>query len=88
MKTNPNESVYPVVAEVMQNKHYTIPASMMKVLSSGLTKREHFAGLAMQGLLANHELIDTVDWEWIANNSIALADNLIEELNKKSWKHQ
>ena len=51
--------------------------------SNGLTKREHFAILAMQGLLANSvrsagSLLD------IFESSVALADDLIEELNKKN----
>lgn len=48
----------------------------------GLSKREYFAGLAMQGML--HEY----DEEWkpsiIAFNAVAMADALMEELNKKS----
>jgi hypothetical protein len=51
--------------------------------SNDLTKREHFAGLAMQGLCAwgaNDFNFDHV--ERIAKISIAQADALIAELNK------
>ena len=46
-----------------------------------ITKREHFAALAMQGLSANPE---TGDWlaMQIAEEAIRQADALIKELNK------
>lgn len=44
----------------------------------GLTKREHFAGLAMQGYIARgHEL------EFIIRDSIDTADELLKELDKE-----
>lgn len=48
---------------------------------SCLTKREYFAGLAMQGMLANssYEIIGLSE-EQIAKASIEHADNLIEQL--------
>ncbi len=52
--------------------------------SMGLTKREHLAGLAMQGL--SHMLSDTAfNYEDIAKDSVNMADALIDELNKK-WR--
>jgi hypothetical protein len=50
------------------------------VESKGLTKREYFAGLAMQGILSNHSLIDADDWEWVAKNAIKQADDLLTQL--------
>ena len=44
---------------------------------SGLTKREHFAGLAMQGLLAHY---GNADAESCAPCAVALADALLKEL--------
>ena len=51
---------------------------------NGLTKREHFAGLAMQGLLAG-----TIDYEYdiqeaaeAAETSVQIADALLKELDK------
>lgn len=49
---------------------------------TGLTKREYFAGLAMQGLLSNHELINSVEWSWIGEQSIRLSDELLKQLDK------
>ncbi len=46
---------------------------------NGLTKREYFAGLAMQGL-ANDSVWVPVD---IANMAVALADELIAALNRE-----
>jgi len=49
--------------------------------SSGLTKREHFAGLAMQGLLALSNGQDET-YEELAVMSVANAEALLEELEK------
>jgi hypothetical protein len=46
----------------------------------GLTKREYFAGLAMQGLLSNPAQIDTTNFEWIARHAKGYADALLAEL--------
>lgn len=48
---------------------------------NGLTKREHFAALAMQGFCATGEL-DGVTYEQIANASINAADALLAALDK------
>lgn len=59
-------------------------------LEGGLTKREYFAAMAMQGLLANSgdevpKVGSMVGWnfESIAAHAICVADNLIAELNKE-----
>ena len=48
-------------------------------VQDGLTKREYFAAMAMQGLIARgtHPIIDNV-----THNSVVYADSLIEALNK------
>jgi len=46
----------------------------------GLTKREHFAGLAMQGFASDPEL--TITQEQVASLSVAWADALLAELDK------
>ena len=43
---------------------------------TGLTKREHFAGLAMQGLLASGSYTDLI------HCSVSYADALLAELDK------
>lgn len=47
---------------------------------SGLSKREYFAGLAMQGILANNDEIPFA--ENIAKISIKFADELLKQLEK------
>lgn len=48
--------------------------------SPGLTKREYFAALALQGLLANPENLKL--GRRVSRIAVEYADNLIEELNK------
>ncbi|HEY9824866.1 MAG TPA: hypothetical protein V6D19_05420 [Stenomitos sp.] len=56
-------------------------------ITHGLTKREYFAGLAMQGLLANPDIkmsdlsVDEAR-KIVAAVSRAMADSLLAELNK------
>jgi hypothetical protein len=50
--------------------------------TGGLTKREHFAGLAMQGLLSNLRNAQTTTSELCATASVEAADALIAELEK------
>lgn len=62
----------------------------------GLTKREYFAAMAMQGLLANRGIMEGMslagssDVEMVAKGIAAMAkghaDGLIEELNKENKK--
>ena len=46
----------------------------------GLTKREYFAALAMQGLVTQPSI--TVSYSEYAKHAVAAADALIAELNK------
>ena len=47
---------------------------------TGLTKREHFAGLAMQGVMANEE--EYPKWSDLARASVAAADALLKALEQ------
>jgi hypothetical protein len=49
------------------------------IVLTGLTIRQYFAGLAMQGLLAQENFEDP---ENTANNAVCYADALLEELSK------
>jgi hypothetical protein len=51
--------------------------SNRQYLQEGLTKREYFAGLAMQGILSKGSEYDN---EWICVRSLKLADELIKQL--------
>lgn len=52
----------------------------------GLTKREHFAAMAMQGILSNSRTIDNDDdhSEWVAKRSVGQADALLKALEAKA----
>lgn len=56
--------------------------------SQGLTKREYFAAMAMQGLLANSTIVGLHNQDalnWISEHSISRADSLLtafDELKK------
>ena len=64
-KTIANDCVFPIIVG-----NYLV--------DSGLTKRESFAVMAMQGLLANDSGLITSK----ARDAVKAADALIEELNK------
>jgi hypothetical protein len=51
------------------------------IINSGLTKREYFAVMAMQGIIANKDGLD-IKIERIVESAVNTADALIEELSK------
>lgn len=56
--------------------------------SLGLSKREYFAGLAMQGIISNQYIMPRIpgngnEEKWIAETAVQQADALIEALNKQ-----
>ena len=67
-ETNPNDLTYPVRKMDTRNYGY-----------EGLTKREYFAAMALQGMLAKYGSDYQVQ---NAKEAIYWADALIEELNK------
>jgi hypothetical protein len=83
MKTNPNDPINPI-KETIYSGH------------GGLTKLEHFAGLAMQGILSaiytDNKTLSAIDdcaklnniksVAYLSNLAIEHAKSLIEELNK------
>jgi len=66
--TNPNESTYPENVSA-----YCTPDDPKQ----GLTKREYFAAMALQGMLANTE----TDYRSCIKVAVMAADDLIIELN-------
>lgn len=87
MKTEPNDKAHP---EIVTDQAYDSIDS--KVYSNtysygGLTKREHFASMAMQGMLANYRPADFSGGQVemvksIAETSCEMADLLIAALNQ------
>lgn len=53
--------------------------------AEGMTLREYYAGLAMQGMLCG-DIHITKDFDFIIKKSIEYADTLIAELEKKEEK--
>lgn len=66
--TNPDETAFPIAIDI-QN------------FSSGLTKREYFAALAMQGLMASITTLPSN--KNIEKMAVQMADDLIKQLNHK-----
>lgn len=72
MKTQPNDPINPLSRTNLTEKRE-------KDHCSGLTKREYFAAMAMQGILDNEGTISEGN---VAKWSVQYADALIKELNK------
>lgn len=84
MKTDPNEPINPDVSisEVIGNPKYTKEIFRHQA-KGGLTKREHFAGLAMQGYIsADYTANSGMPFDSMALWSVKMADALIAELNR------
>ena len=73
MSKNANKPVNPAPYVIREDGSISNPTY------AGLTKREYFAGLAMQGLLSNPEIKDS---KALAKFSIEAADALLNELDK------
>jgi hypothetical protein len=68
METKKNESAFSIITEDY-------------IINAGLTKREFFAVMAMQGIISNKDGLD-IKIERIVESAVDTADALIEELNK------
>lgn len=78
MKTNGNDLVSPLSTEELSDRF-----SEGITLQAGLTKREWFAGLAMQGVLTSLPPgVVAINSETIAKESVIMANKLIRVLNK------
>lgn len=80
--TNPNDSINVVIHPVSK-----------EVENLGLSKREYFAAMAMQGILSNtYRVVNIGDYLYAINNiksteqAVLFADSLIEALNKTEAK--
>ena len=56
----------------------------LSMIEYGLIKRELFAAMALQGLLANPSIDGT--HQDIANDAVDYADALLKALNQKPWQ--
>ena len=69
MKTEPNDCVSPIGNHTQHQAKY------------GLTKREYFVAMAMQGMLSSDDFACS-EPEFVSNLAVEQADALIAELNK------
>lgn len=83
--TNPDDPAFPRTNPI----HGMIGQKVKEIgnhFVPGLTKREYFASLAMEGLIggrAYNGINEENDKRWVAEESIGFTDALIAELNKK-----
>jgi hypothetical protein len=83
--TNGNDPINPVDYQSVSPVGDSITVQL-----PGLSKREYFAAMAMQGILTNQSWVETLkipdDWndykDRLVEGSIEMADSLIKELNK------
>jgi hypothetical protein len=83
---NADKPIYPLQYEGFPSIDEVVEAGRVV----GLTKREYFAGLAMQGLLSNIEWIKTMpihnDWDEyrtrLSGAAIDMADVLLKQLGE------
>ncbi len=61
---------------------FPIDSDDLKTVETGLTKREYFAAMIIQGLTAKYNLKAPEDQQILSQMSVELADTLITELNK------
>jgi len=75
-----NEPISPTPIAV--NEYESISAIQVNGTSPGLTIRQHFAAMAMQGLCANSIPGQHHSFERLSFEAVQMADALIKELNK------
>lgn len=77
MKTNPDDGAFAAAAI----------GKIQTLRSDGLTKREYFAAMALQGMLAASNLNNNpeyLDQNAFTKHAVSLADKLIKALNEDS----
>lgn len=84
MKTLPNDSAYAIAYE--EKKWGS--EDQIKRVKYGLTKREYFAAMAMQGLLAGSYDSMAMGCKSVAEGAVSHADALIAELNNATGEKE
>jgi hypothetical protein len=84
--TNPNDPVNPTPIAGGDSSVVSAKQARIPDVSSGLTKRELFAAIAMGGLLGdyvkNGQYGSNVDYPMVEGIAVRCADYLIKELNR------
>jgi hypothetical protein len=82
MNTNGNAPISPCEVQINDKGDvFQNQISRDSYTASGLTKREHFAAMAMQGILSNTQQLFMSDIE-VGEKATEIADALISALNK------
>lgn len=74
-----------VLSEAVKSQRRALGLSTDDIYHEGLTKREHFAGLAMQSILDRYNPweegdFDSSNYDTVAKNCIGMADALLKAL--------
>ena len=79
-----NNSDLPAMPQAVVDKEYwnEFMAGVLGGAPTGLSKREHFAGLAMQSMLARVDVLGDTAYQDVAAQSLYMADALLLELDK------
>jgi hypothetical protein len=77
METKANDVAFPAERII----HDSDGNEIGRTTESGLTKREYFAAMAMQGLISNELTIQGPDG--LSIDAVKYADALIEQLNRR-----
>jgi hypothetical protein len=79
-----NEKAKELGKKITNDTHLIYDGDTGKITPLGLTLREHFAGLAMQGMLVNFDSITEQHYQKkVAELSVQVADALLAELSKE-----
>lgn len=81
---NADKPIYPLQHEGFPSHERAIPNLINQL--AGLTKREYFAAMAMQGMLSNSALNYGDEFSAIAQKAVTCADILLSELDKIEMK--
>lgn len=66
----------------MNNTEPAFPRERNPNLYPGLTKREYFAAMAMQGIVGRNDYSPRDEGKWIVEISVEIADKLLKQLSK------
>lgn len=74
---NGNKPINPQIGSNTNNQHQ-LSEVYTDENNQGLTKKEHYAGLAMQALVSNHSLSNSD--EYLAKRAVSIANELLKQL--------
>jgi hypothetical protein len=78
-KTNPNDTINAIVETTTD----PYGGGRMECMQGGLTKREYFAAIALQGILGHEKLYHSDGFMNPCIDAVKMADELIKALNNE-----